>query len=282
MIITIITLVVYFNVINGRIVGTHNLSKIYRKNSIKGKGWGLNINFFNNDSDKNKNQDTFYALNNISLTLDDGAVYSIVGPSGSGKSTLAKCLVGKEKYDYGEIHNNGKIIVSAYLDHLFSQTYDESLTINQSFQLLNKYSKDYENISSYKDLMSIIELPLNEQISNLLESQRKIFELFYAILQSEIAQLTAISNNKNSINSYIVILDEYIDKDVASVRSNFFRVLKLLSNHSKFQLQVIIITHSKAVFHNFSDKVIVLNNGKLYFQGNPKNAFLPNQLQMLD
>ena len=163
---------------------------------------------------------------------------------------------------------------------MFCQTYDQNLTIEQLFhRLYSKYSKEFEVNSSYNDLMAMMRLPLNEKISNLLESQRKVFELFYAILQAEMNQL---NSNTSITKSYIVILDEYLDKDVASVRSNFYRIIKMLSNHPKFQLQVIIITHSKAVFNNYCDRVIVLNGGNKYFEGNPKSATLPNQLQLLD
>ena len=189
-------------------------------------------------------------------------------------------MIGKETHDSGEITfiPSNSSIIGAYLDHLFCQTYDQNLTIEQLFRrLYSKYSKEFEVNSSYNDLMAIVQLPLNEKISNLLESQRKILELFYAILQSEMNQL-----NTSIIKSYIVILDEYLDKDVASVRSNFYRIIKMLSNHPKFQLQVIIITHSKAVFNNYCDRVIVLLDGNKYFEGNPKSATLPNQLQMLE
>ena len=166
---------------------------------------------------------------------------------------------------------------------MFCQSYDQNLTVDQLFyRLYNKYSKEYELNSSYNDLMTIIQLPLNEKVSSLLESQRKIFELFYAIIQSEINQLLATNYNTSTMKSYIAILDEYLDKDVASVRSNFYRIIKILSNHPKFQLQVIIITHSKAIFSNYCDRVIVLKDGNKYFEGNPKNASLPIQLQMLD
>ena len=189
-------------------------------------------------------------------------------------------MIGKETHDFGEISFNpsNSSIIGAYLDHLFCNTYDQNLTIEQLFhRLYSKYSKKFEVNSSYNELMAIMRLP-NEKISNLLESQRKIFELFYAMLQAEMNHL----NNTSIIKSYIVVLDEYLDKDVASVRSNFYRIIKMLSNHPKFQLQVIIITHSKAVFNNYCDRVIVLKDGNKYFEGNPKSATLPNQLQLLD
>ncbi len=48
-------------------------------------------------------------LNDISLEVDEGEVFSIIGPSGSGKSTLLRCATGLETPDSGEIIKNGKI-----------------------------------------------------------------------------------------------------------------------------------------------------------------------------
>ena len=284
--IIILLLLLFMEIIFSIIIGTSNLSKQYLKNSIKGKGWGININRFDKSSNNN-----FYALKNVTISLNN-SVTALIGPSGAGKTTLAKCLIGKEIYDSGEIiynnnnnNNNNNNIVTAYIDHLFRQSYDEKLTIKQLFNLLHE---NYNELNSYKEIMNIVKLPIDEKITNLLESQRKIFEVIYGLLKAEI---NIIIKNNNDINinnkisnlSYIIVLDEYLDKDVASVRSKFYNVIKMLSYNEIIQLQVMIITHSKSVLNNCCDKVIILKDGRLYFEGDPKKSIIfPSQLQMLD
>ena len=59
-----------------RISGTKNLSKTFVKNSIKGKGWGLD--FFNDAKHKTNNDNIFYALNRINIQLDN-SVTAFIG-----------------------------------------------------------------------------------------------------------------------------------------------------------------------------------------------------------
>ena len=59
-----------------KISGCVNLSKCFVKNSIKGKGWG--IDFFNNDVKHKSNDNIFYALNRINIKLDN-SVTAFIG-----------------------------------------------------------------------------------------------------------------------------------------------------------------------------------------------------------
>lgn len=52
--------------------------------------------------------DGFRALDNISMTVPDGAVYGLVGPNGAGKSTVIRHLTGIYRQDSGEILVDGQ------------------------------------------------------------------------------------------------------------------------------------------------------------------------------
>ena len=55
-----------------------------------------------------KRFDETQALNSLSMTVPDGAVYGLVGPNGAGKSTLIRHLVGIYRQDSGEIRVDGE------------------------------------------------------------------------------------------------------------------------------------------------------------------------------
>ena len=52
----------------------------------------------------------FTALNNVSLDINEGEFFTIVGPSGSGKSTLIRLLVGMDDVTEGQILLRGSSI----------------------------------------------------------------------------------------------------------------------------------------------------------------------------
>ena len=52
--------------------------------------------------------DSFVALDNLSLNVEKGSIYGLVGPNGSGKTTIMKAIAGIYKVDSGEIFINDK------------------------------------------------------------------------------------------------------------------------------------------------------------------------------
>ena len=57
--------------------------------------------------DVTKSFGDFTALDDVSLTVQDGSLTALLGPSGSGKSTLLRVIAGLEKPDAGVIHIDG-------------------------------------------------------------------------------------------------------------------------------------------------------------------------------
>jgi polar amino acid transport system ATP-binding protein len=68
-------------------------------------------------------------LKEISFSLDQGEVLSIIGPSGSGKSTLLRCITNLEKIDSGTIKIGGRTLVSTNENNV--TTYADKLTMAQ-------------------------------------------------------------------------------------------------------------------------------------------------------
>ena len=47
------------------------------------------------------------AVDNVSITIEDGDIYGFIGPNGAGKSTTIKCIVGIHNFDQGDIFLDG-------------------------------------------------------------------------------------------------------------------------------------------------------------------------------
>lgn len=202
------------------------------------------------------NGKTKYVLKNINLEL--GTITTFIGPSKSGKSTLAKCIIGMEPVDQGELVLNtpdttkvitteisNKLLKSCgYLDHLYSLTYDSDRTVGE---IITKYRSNTQLTDS---IINIINIPLNEKINNLLESQKILFELMLVLIK------IINTNSNNDEYSPIIVMDEYLDKVIPSVRSKFYKTLQALI--ANIPMKIIIITHSKSVLQEITEKIVVI------------------------
>jgi ABC-type sugar transport system ATPase subunit len=54
------------------------------------------------------------ALNNVSLEIEDGEFFAVLGPPGAGKTTLLRTIVGLEKPDEGDVYADGERITDVY------------------------------------------------------------------------------------------------------------------------------------------------------------------------
>lgn len=226
------------------ISGVDNVSKIYPRKALFGLG---------NKKDK-------VALSHVSCSFSP-AVTSIVGPSGSGKSTFTKAIIGLESLEEGNVNRTPPDSAYAFVDHLIRSSYDGE-----------KSPDDYiseQDAPALRKALESFRITLDAPVSNLLESQRKTFEI-----------LLALARTKEQ-GPYLVVLDEYLDKDIKSVRAQIYKNLLLLCKDENVKLQVLIITHSKSTFLECSDYTVVIHNGRLYDEGIPSKVRYPSQMAWL-
>lgn len=84
-------------------------------------------------------------LKSISLSVNQGEIFGIVGHSGAGKSTLLRCLNGLESYDEGSITVMGKEVKNLTSSKLREHRKELGM-IFQNFNLLNR-SNVYDNVA---------------------------------------------------------------------------------------------------------------------------------------
>ncbi len=103
-------------------------------------------------------------LQDISLKVNKGDIYGVLGLSGAGKSTLVRCINGLEKFDKGELYYKGEKVE-------FTRVYKRKVTmIFQQFNLLQQRSvlknvelageliKDKDRTSKAKELLKLVGL----------------------------------------------------------------------------------------------------------------------------
>ena len=195
------------------------------------------------------------ALRNVSAVFPPGLT-ALCGPSGSGKSTLSKIVLGRLPCDAGVIVAAGDDAAprcNVYVDHLFHLSYDASKPVATYLPVPAP-----DGDPAWACVADVLGLPGDRAVNALLESQRKLFEVALALRRSGF----------DATSSALVVLDEYLDKDVPAVRDLVLDKLRALCARPPHEMrfQALVVTHSKAVAGR-CDHIVVLKKGSVYNQG---------------
>lgn len=169
----------------------------------------------------------------------------------------------------GEIYYRNNTLQSSvnYINQHYYLTYNNKDTINN----IILSSNTYKNHSCYSLLTNLMHKQIDSNslsipIQNLLVSHRITFEIILAILRI------------TSLPPYVIVLDEYLDKELLSVRNKVIYNLKELCLDTIMQLQIFVITHSKSVLLDNTDYAVVLYKGRIYDKGVSKIVKTPQQM----
>ncbi len=216
-------------------------------------------------SDKN-------VLDGVDLDIESGEISSIFGYSGEGKSTLLKIICGIIKQESGNIILRGKNINNL-------EPYERRTVLIMDEPLLFPHMNVFENIKfglklSYgKKKYNIV-----RQKNKLLNSPEEIMELLgitglenrYAG-EISMGQAQRVSLARALIvNPEIILMDEpFSNLDIISKT----KVRKLIKDvNRELKISILLVTHDIEDVVNLSNKMFILNAGKIQDSGHPKDV----------
>ena len=220
----------------------------------------------------NKTIDHRQILKNISFTIEPEEHLVIIGGSGAGKSMLAKCILGLEDISSGSIFFDGKLIrgnadrqrIINKLGVCFqSNALFDSYNTWQNIAFKKLYNEKSPNISKLRKLaierLREVGLPTN------------IAEDYPSELSGGMQKRVGIARSIFSEPDILIFdepttgLDPIMSKKIISLIS------KIIKDSKK---TAITITHDINLAMFLATKIILLDDGKVEWSGNPKQAML--------
>lgn len=217
----------------------------------------------------NKHFETFTALDNINLTIPEGELVALLGPSGSGKTTLLRIIAGLEQADSGKIFFDQKEATHIHVR-------DRGVGFVFQNYALFKHMNVFENIAFGLRVRPKETRPSEEAI------RKKVHELLELIRLDWIAdrypaQLSGGQRQRVAlaralaIEPKVLLLDEPFGALDAKVRQELRKWLREL--HNRVHITSIFVTHDQEEALEVSDKIVVMNQGKIEQIGTPEDVY---------
>lgn len=210
------------------------------------------------------------ALKNVSLTINDGDIYGIIGMSGAGKSTLVRCINMLERPTEGQI-----LIDVVDMGSLSSkQLRDARRNITMIFQGFN--------LLMQRNCLKNICFPLELEGMKKEDAKKRALELLEIVglpdkAKAYPAQLSGGQQQRIAIaralatNPKVLLCDEATSALDPNTTHSILNLIRDINK--KLGITVIIITHQMSVVEETCNRVAILDNGTVVEQGEVSTVF---------
>ena len=235
-------------------------------------------NITKNFQGDNNSKNEIHAVKNVSLEINDGEIFGIIGFSGAGKSTLVRCINLLERPDAGSVKIDGVEMTELKPRDLYNARKKIGM-IFQQFNLMPsrtvlenvayplKGMSKAEKIKRVRDLLSLVEISDKENFypSQLSGGQKQ-----------RVAIARALANDPK-----ILLCDEATSALDPQTTGAILQLLKDLNK--KLGITIVVITHEMEVVKNICRKAAVMHSGEIIETGdvftifsNPKHEVTRN------
>ncbi|RLL46725.1 ABC transporter ATP-binding protein [Oceanobacillus piezotolerans] len=204
-------------------------------------------------------------LKNISLNIEEGELVTLLGPSGCGKSTLLRVLAGLEVFQEGELYLDGEEI-----SNLPSKDRNVGFVF-QSYALFPNMTV-YENIAFGLTIKKLPKTEINQKVMAVLRLVNLEDKADYYPDQLSGGQQQRISLARSLVTEpKVLLLDEPLSALDAKIRKQLQMDIRKLQK--QLGITMIFVTHDQEEAMILSDRVIVMNEGKIVQQATPQELY---------
>ena len=210
------------------------------------------------------------ALKHVSLSIETGDIYGIIGMSGAGKSTLERCM------NFLEVPSEGKVLIDGKSLSEFSpkELRKEREKIGMIFQ--------HFNLLMQKNVLENVCFPLYIQGKKKAEARAKALELLEIVgladrAKAYPAQLSGGQKQRVAIaralasDPQILLCDEATSALDPQTTSSILELLQDINQ--KFGITIVIITHQMSVVREICTHVAIMKDGEVKEQGLVEEIF---------
>lgn len=217
----------------------------------------------------NKHYGSFAAVDNVSLFLREGELTALLGPSGSGKTTLLRIIAGLESPDSGTVRFHGKDTTNVHVSN-------RGVGFVFQHYALFKHMTVFENVAYGLKVKPRKLRPSTEEINRRVKKLLELVQLdwtghrYPSQLSGGQRQRIALARAL-AVEPKVLLLDEPFGALDAKVRAELRRWLRRL--HDEIHVTSVFVTHDQEEALEVSDRVVVMNRGKVEQEGSPREVY---------
>lgn len=221
------------------------------------------------------------ALDDVSVSIDKGEIVAVIGHTGSGKSTLVQHLNGLLKPDAGQVAvddvnlagkdaaaKKARQLVGMVFQYPEHQIFAETVYEDIAFGPRNRGFQPEEVDKQVREAMAFVGLDFETF------AKRSPFQLSGGQMR-RVAIAGVVAMNPD----YLVLDEPSAGLDPRSRNAVFKEIMAL---HQSRGIAIVLVTHSMEEAVKYAKRLLVINQGKILFDGNPADIFRNHQQKLVD
>ena len=215
-------------------------------------------------------------LKDISLSVEEGQVVSIIGPSGSGKSTLLRCATLLETMDGGDLIYLGEYTAKA--DKTGKSVYGTKADLQKARQHFGLVFQNFNLFPHYSVLKNITEPPIligkRPKDEVYAEARELLWKMGLADKEDAYPyQLSGGQQQRVSIARALAMKPKilFFDEPTSALDPELTgEILQVIKELAAEHMTMVIVTHEMSFARDVSDHIIFMDGGVIVEEGEPK------------
>ena len=232
-----------------------------------------------NNIKKSFNNASLHVLKDISLSVSEGEVVSVIGPSGSGKSTLLRCATLLTEMDSGELIYSGEYAAKNNKDG--KAVYSGKAELKKIRSIFGLVFQNFNLFPHYSVLKNLMDPQISVLGRSKEEARERAMQLLKKMGLEEKAdaypcQLSGGQQQRVAIARALAMdpLILFFDEPTSALDPELTgEVLKVIKQLAEERMTMVIVTHEMAFAKAVSDRVIFMDGGVIVEQGKPSEVF---------